>query len=98
MKTKQVFNPYLPSYEYVPDAEPHIVDGRVYIYGSHDLFNGLNFCHRDHLCAAHEIIQIVFSVRPLYHIRSRQPIRQADPGRRRILLPLINTALISPIT
>ena len=41
---KQAFNPYLPSYEYVPDAEPHIVDGRVYIYGSHDLFNGLNFC------------------------------------------------------
>ena len=44
MKTKQAVNPYLPSWEYVPDAEPHIVDGRVYIYGSHDLFNGLNFC------------------------------------------------------
>ena len=29
MKTKQAFNPYLPSWEYVPDAEPHIVDGRV---------------------------------------------------------------------
>ncbi len=29
MKTKQAFNPYLPSYEYVPDAEPHIVDGRI---------------------------------------------------------------------
>ena len=25
MKTKQAFNPYLPSWEYVPDAEPHIV-------------------------------------------------------------------------
>ena len=32
MKTKQAVNPYLPSWEYVPDAEPHIVDGRVYIY------------------------------------------------------------------
>ena len=32
MKTKQAFNPYLPSWEYVPDAEPHIVDGRVYVY------------------------------------------------------------------
>ena len=41
MKTKQAVNPYLPSWEYVPDAEPHIVDGRVYIYGSHDLFNGV---------------------------------------------------------
>ena len=50
MKTKQAFNPYLPSWEYVPDAEPHVVDGRVYIYGSHDLFNGINFCLGDYVC------------------------------------------------
>ena len=50
MEKKQAFNPYLPSYEYVPDGEPHIVDGRVYIYGSHDLFNGLNFCLGDYVC------------------------------------------------
>ncbi|MBR3068464.1 MAG: family 43 glycosylhydrolase [Lachnospiraceae bacterium] len=50
MKTKQAFNTYLPSWEYVPDAEPHIVDGRVYIYGSHDLFNGINFCLGDYVC------------------------------------------------
>ena len=31
MKTKQAFNPYLPSWEYVPDAEPHVVGDRVYI-------------------------------------------------------------------
>lgn len=31
MKTKQAVNPYLPSWEYVPDAEPHIVTD-VYIY------------------------------------------------------------------
>ena len=55
MKTKQAFNPYLPSYEYVPDAEPHVVDGRVYIYGSHDLFNGLNFCLGDYVCWQLEI-------------------------------------------
>ena len=50
MKTRQAFNPYLPSWEYVPDAEPHIVNGRVYVYGSHDLFNGLNFCLGDYVC------------------------------------------------
>lgn len=50
MKTKQAFNPYLPSYEYVPDAEPHVVGDRVYIYGSHDLFNGINFCLGDYVC------------------------------------------------
>ena len=33
---KQVFNPYLPLYEYIPDGEPHVFDGRLYIYGSHD--------------------------------------------------------------
>jgi arabinoxylan arabinofuranohydrolase len=47
---KQAFNPYLPSYEYVPDGEPHIFDGRVYVYGSHDRFNGVNFCLNDYVC------------------------------------------------
>ena len=50
MKSKQAFNPYLPSWEYVPDAEPHIVGDRVYVYGSHDLFNGINFCLGDYVC------------------------------------------------
>lgn len=46
---KQVFNPYLPSFEYIPDAEPHIFDDRVYIYGSHDKFNGISFCLNDYV-------------------------------------------------
>lgn len=50
MKTKQAVNPYMPSWEYVPDAEPHVVGDRVYVYGSHDLFNGLNFCLGDYVC------------------------------------------------
>ena len=48
MKTKQAVNPYMPSWEYVPDAEPHVVGDRVYVYGSHDIFNGLNFCLGDY--------------------------------------------------
>lgn len=47
---KQAFNPYLPSYEYLPDGEPHIVGSRVYVYGSHDLFNGASFCMGDYVC------------------------------------------------
>ena len=31
MKTKQALNPYMPSWEYVPDAEPHVVGDRVYV-------------------------------------------------------------------
>ena len=47
---KQVFNPYLPSYEYIPDGEPRVFDGRLYIYGSHDRFNGEVYCQNDYVC------------------------------------------------
>ena len=47
---KQVFNPYLPSYEYVPDGEPYVFGDRLYVYGSHDKFNGKNFCLGDYVC------------------------------------------------
>ena len=46
---KIITNPYLPSHEYIPDAEPHVFGDRVYIYGSHDLFNGGNFCLGDYV-------------------------------------------------
>ena len=41
---KQVYNPYLPSYEYVPDGEPRVFNSRLYVYGSHDRFNGTTYC------------------------------------------------------
>ena len=41
---KQAFNPYLPSWEYIPDGEPYVFGDRVYIYGSHDYYNGHVFC------------------------------------------------------
>ena len=41
---EQVYNPYLPLHEYVPDGEPHIFDGRVYIYGSHDAVDAKVYC------------------------------------------------------
>ncbi len=47
---KQVFNPYLPCYEYVPDGEPHIFGDRLYLFGSHDAFNGERFCQNDYVC------------------------------------------------
>lgn len=47
---KQVFNPYLPSWEYIPDGEPHIFGSRVYVYGSHDHFNSPMFCVGDYVC------------------------------------------------
>jgi arabinoxylan arabinofuranohydrolase len=46
---KQVFNPYLPSYEYIPDGEPRIFNGRLYIFGSHDKFGGKWYCENDYV-------------------------------------------------
>ena len=43
-------NPYLPSWEYVPDGEPHVFGKRVYVYGSHDRFAGYAFCQNDYVC------------------------------------------------
>jgi arabinoxylan arabinofuranohydrolase len=47
---KQGFNPFLPSWEYIPDGEPHLFDGRIYLYGSHDKFNGYVYCMNDYVC------------------------------------------------
>ena len=47
---KQALNPYLPSWEYIPDGEPYVFDDRVYIYGSHDFYNGYVFCMGDYVC------------------------------------------------
>lgn len=48
--SKQAFNPYLPSYEYVPDGEPRVFGDRLYVFGSHDRFNGHWFCVNDYVC------------------------------------------------
>ncbi|GKU27008.1 family 43 glycosylhydrolase [Clostridium folliculivorans] len=47
---RQVFNPYLPSHEYIPDGEPYVFEDRLYVFGSHDRFNGPFFCMNDYVC------------------------------------------------
>ncbi|MDE7261425.1 MAG: family 43 glycosylhydrolase [Oscillospiraceae bacterium] len=44
------YNPYLPAWEYVPDGEPHVFDGRVYVYGSHDAPGGKTYCPGHYVC------------------------------------------------
>lgn len=48
MKTLAV-NPYLPSWEFVPDGEPHVFEGRLYVYGSHDRAHGTKYCEEDYV-------------------------------------------------
>ena len=50
MSVTQLVNPYLPSWECIPDGEPYVFGDRVYVYGSHDLFNGWVFCQNDYVC------------------------------------------------
>lgn len=47
---EQAFNPYLPSWEYIPDGEPYVFGDRVYVYGSHDRYDGQTFCLNDYVC------------------------------------------------
>lgn len=37
-------NPYLPSWEYIPDGEPRVFGDRIYVYGSHDRKDSIDFC------------------------------------------------------
>ena len=41
-------NPYLPGCVYIPDGEPHVFSGRVYVYGSQDKFNSCRYCAGDY--------------------------------------------------
>ena len=46
---QQAYNPYLPAWEHIPDGEPYVFGDRVYVYGSHDRFNGAVFCEGDYM-------------------------------------------------
>lgn len=46
---QQVFNPFLPLYECIPDGEPHVFGDRVYLFGSHDKEGGETFCMLDYV-------------------------------------------------
>lgn len=52
---KYILNLFLPEYEYIPDGEPHVFDGRVYLYGSHDRFDGERFCMNDYVCYSADV-------------------------------------------
>ncbi|MBQ9031798.1 MAG: family 43 glycosylhydrolase [Parasporobacterium sp.] len=45
---EEIYNPYLPLTEYIPDGEPHVFGDRLYIYGSHDAIGATNYCPGDY--------------------------------------------------
>lgn len=46
---QQVFNPYLPPWEFIPDGEPRVFEERLYIFGSHDRLGGKWYCENDYV-------------------------------------------------
>lgn len=46
---KQIYNPFLPLDEYIPDGEPHVFGERVYLFGSHDKEGGDAYCMLDYV-------------------------------------------------
>ena len=88
MNKKQGFNPYLPSFEYVPDGEPHIFGDRVYVYGSHDRFDGAHFCLNDYVCYSASIYDLAdWKYEGVIYRKEQDPRNQnipedARPGNR----------------
>ena len=82
----QAFNPYLPSYEYIPDGEPYVFDKRVYVYGSHDRFDGAAFCLNDYVCWSAPVDDLSdWRYEGVIYRRTQDPLNSA--GKERLFAP-----------
>ena len=78
---KQAFNPYLPNWEFIPDGEPYVFNGRVYIYGSHDFFGGDVFCPGDYVTWSAPVDDLGnWTYEGVIFRRSDDPANQNDRG------------------
>ena len=83
---RQAFNPYLPSWEYIPDGEPHIFGDRVYLYGSHDAFGGSLFCLNDYVCWSAPVNDLSdWRCEGVTYKKTQDPINRS--GRRALYAP-----------
>lgn len=78
---KQAFNPYLPSWEYIPDGEPHVFDGRIYLYGSHDRFGSAGFCLNDYVCWSADVHNLTdWRYEGVIYRKDQDPVNQNIPS------------------
>lgn len=49
MVKEQIYNPYLPPWEFIPDGEPRVFGDRLYLFGSHDRLGGKWYCENDYV-------------------------------------------------
>lgn len=77
MNNNQVFNPYLPLHEYIPDGEPHVFGDRIYVYGSHDRFDGGRFCLNDYVCYSADVKDLKhWKYEGVIYSRMQDPVNQ----------------------
>lgn len=76
---RQAFNPYLPSWEFVPDGEPYVFGDRVYIYGSHDFSKGHAFCLGDYVCWSAPVDNLAdWKYEGVIYKRTQDPLNHRD--------------------
>ena len=83
---KQAYNPYLPSWEYIPDGEPYVFGDRIYVYGSHDRFDAPTFCLNDYVCWSAPVGDLADWRYEGVIYRKEQDPRNAD-GKRALFAP-----------
>lgn len=85
-----IFNPYMPSYEYVPDGEPHVFGDRIYVYGSHDRFDGRNFCLNDYICYSAPVTDLSnWSYEGVIYKKEQDPRNQNIPADAEVFQPTL---------
>lgn len=84
---KQAFNPYLPSFEYIPDGESYVFGDRVYVYGSHDQFNGTEYCPNDYVCWSADVNDLGnWKYEGVIYRKTQDPMCN-DPEKRLLFAP-----------
>ena len=77
----QAMNPYLPGWEYIPDGEPYVFEGRVYVYGSHDRFGGPLFCMNDYVCWSAPVEDLsAWRYEGVIYRKNQDPMNPSGPG------------------
>ncbi len=83
---KQVFNPYLPNWEFVPDGEPHVFNDRLYVYGSHDCYGGETYCMEPYVCWSAPIDDLSdWTYHGIIYTGKDDPLN--DTGERKMFAP-----------
>lgn len=88
-------NPLLPCSEFLPDGEPHIFGDRIYVYGSHDLYESGEMCQGDYVCySADASNPVKWKYEGTIYKREQDPFvkKQLDSGKA----TMFNSNLFAP--